>query len=88
MYGLLTHQCTKYSKINVGTIAKRLMFTFPVVNGNFVIKFGLHKFTHKIKMFSCYWLLIFLFLMKNTLNSGDIILNLDNCNPSTMHLKC
>ena len=38
------------------------------------------------KNVSCYWLLDFLCLMKKTRNSGDILLNLDDYNRSTIIL--
>ena len=46
---LLTHQCTKYSKISVRNIAKRPKLIFLDVNGNFVLKFDLHIFAYQKK---------------------------------------
>ena len=83
--GLLTHQCTKYSKISVLTIAKRLKLIFPDVNGTF-ISISIYNICIQEKM-SCYRSLYFLCLMKNTLKSENIILNLDDCNRSTIYLK-
>ena len=84
---LLTHQCTKYSKINVRTIAQRLKLIFPC-KLKFRLKFGLRILAYQKKMLSYYWSPNFLCLMKNTRQSGDIIFNLDDCKRSMIYLKC